>query len=91
MILDNQQKVTKVELKVSASQANYLRDLPIHSSQIEQERNDEFSIFMLEVRPTYDFQQEILRYGDQAEVLQPLWLRQQIAEQIQRMYKKYVK
>lgn len=91
VILDDQQKVTKVELKVSASQANYLRDLPIHSSQIEQERNEEFSIFMLEVRPTYDFQQEILRYGDQAEVLQPLWLRQQIAEQIQRMYKKYVK
>ncbi|MDO5036625.1 MAG: WYL domain-containing protein [Porphyromonas sp.] len=90
VFVDQEQKVANVELKVTASQANYLRDLPIHSSQIEKESNDEFSIFRIEVCPTYDFQQEILKYGDQVEVLEPLWLRHQIADKVQRMHQRYL-
>lgn len=49
-----------VVLKVSAGQANYMRDLPLHHSQCETEQTDEYSIFELNIRPTFDFQQEIL-------------------------------
>ena len=34
-----------IKLKASAAQANYLRDLPLHESQKEIERNDNYSIF----------------------------------------------
>ena len=89
MILDNQQRVTKVELKVSAPQANYLRDLPLHTTQQEKERYEDYSLFELNIRPTYDFQQEILWNGEGIEVLQPSWLRQEIAERLRGMCDTY--
>lgn len=78
-----------IVLKVSSGQANYLRDLPLHKSQQEQERTDEYSIFKLHVRPTYDLKQELLWHNEELEVLQPLWLRKEIAKIIQSMYNKY--
>ena len=81
--------IQPVKLKVSASQANYIRDLKMHESQNEIERNDEYSIFSLNLRPEYDFQQELLWNGEDMEVLEPLWLRKEIAGKIKRMWNKY--
>ena len=78
-----------VVLKVSAGQANYMRDLPLHQSQRETEQTDEYSIFELNIRPTFDFQQEILWNGEDVEVLKPIWLRKEIAGKIKRMWNKY--
>ena len=82
-------KIEHVVLKISSNQSNYLRDLPVHYSQQEKERYEEYSIFELDIRPTYDFQQEILRNGEDIEVLQPQWLRQEIAEKIHNMHNLY--
>lgn len=80
-----------VKLKLSAGQANYLRSLPLHDTQEEIERNDEFSIFTLYLCPEFDFQQEILSLGEDAEVLEPEWLRSEIAGKIEKMWDKYKK
>ena len=53
-------QIETVKLKVSANQANYLRSLPLHPTQKELVHTDEYSIFSVEVRPTFDFQQELL-------------------------------
>lgn len=82
-------KVEKVVLKVTSGQANYLRALPMHPSQQESERNEEFSLFTLFVRPTFDFEQELLWNGDSLEVLEPLWLRKDMSQMIHRMSSKY--
>lgn len=55
--------IEKVRIKVNSGQANYLRDLPLHESQQETEQTDGYSIFELQVRPTIDFQQELLWNG----------------------------
>ena len=89
VIIDEEQTVEEVKLKVSIAQANYLRSLPMHHSQQEIERTSEFSIFRMTVRPTYDFQQEILKNGEDIEVLEPLWLRNKIADKIKGMWNKY--
>lgn len=81
--------IEEVELKVSSNQAHYLRDLPMHESQIEVERNDEYNIFQMRVRPTFDFQQELLWNRDELEVLKPLWLRKEIAGIVKRMWNNY--
>ena len=81
--------IEHVVLKVSATQANYLRDLPIHESQMEKECHPDYSIFTMDVRPTFDFLQELLWNGEYIEVMQPLWLRKEIAEKIQQMGNKY--
>ena len=81
--------IEKVRIKVNSGQANYLRDLPLHESQQETEQTDGYSIFELQVRPTIDFQQELLWNGENLKVLEPLWLRKEIAGKIKRMWNQY--
>lgn len=89
IIADNNIPKEHVKLKVSAGQANYLRDLKLHESQEETECNEEYIIFTYYLRPTFDFQQELLWNGEDLEVLAPTWLRKELAEKIKRMYNKY--
>ena len=89
IIADDGTDIQKVVLKVNSSQANYIRDLRLHESQVERERNDQYSIFELLVKPTFDFQQEILWNGEDIEVLEPMWLREEIARKVKRMWNKY--
>ena len=78
-----------VKTKVSTSQANYLRSLKLHESQKEVERNEDYSIFTYFLRPTYDFIQELLWNGEEAEVLEPQWLRDEMRGRIERMLDLY--
>lgn len=89
IIADRNIEIQPVKLKVSAGQANYIRDLKMHESQEEIERNGEYSIFSFYLRPTFDFQQELLWNGEDMEVLEPLWLRKEIAGKVKRMWNKY--
>lgn len=91
LIRDEDYEKVKIMIKVKASQANYIRDLKIHGSQQEVECNSEFSVFSYFLRPTYDFQQELLWNADNVEVLEPKWLRDEMEEQIQRMLNLYKK
>jgi predicted DNA-binding transcriptional regulator YafY len=89
VIVDEEQTIEKVTIKVSSAQANYLRSLPMHHSQQEIERTNEFSIFQIVIKPTYDFQQEILKNGEDIEVLEPSWFRTEISNRIKQMSNKY--
>ena len=91
IIRDEECPIETVKLKVSANQANYLRSLPLHPSQKELVHTGEYSIFSVEVRPTFDFQQELLWNGDALEVLEPLWLRKEMAGMVKRMWNNYSK
>lgn len=51
--------------------ANYLRTLPLHSSQKELESDDESTFFEYHVKPTFDFYQLLLAQADQIEVVEP--------------------
>lgn len=89
VIADGQTKREPIKLKVNASQANYIRDLKLHETQEEEERNEEYSIFSYYLRPTYDFQQELLWHGEDVVVLEPKWLREELAERLKCMLNKY--
>lgn len=78
-----------IKLKVMADQARYIRDLPLHESQQEIERNDDYSIFQYYLRPQFDFVQELLHSGDAIEVLQPSSLRHEMAEIVNNMHNIY--
>ena len=82
-------KVETVKLKVSAGQANYLRSLTLHQTQKEIERTDEYSIFTVRLRPTFDFRQEVLSQGSDIEVMEPKWFRDEVAEISKHMWNKY--
>ena len=58
----------------------YIRTLPLHASQQEVKTNKDSSVFEFHLRPTLDFQQELLTHAVNAEgdieVLAPQWLRE---------------
>ena len=89
IIADKSIEPETVKLKVSAGQANYLRSLTLHQTQDEIEKADEFSIFIVRLRPTFDFRQEILSQGSDIEVLEPKWFRDEVAEIAKHMWNKY--
>ena len=91
VIRDHDYDKELVKLKVTAGQANYIRGLRLHKSQKEVERNDEYSIFTMFIRPTFDFIQELFWQGEDVEVLEPQWLREEIAAKIERMFNRYKK
>ena len=89
IIADQKVKVETVKLKVSAGQANYFRSLTLHQTQKEIERTDEYSVFTVRLRPTFDFRQEVLSQGCDIEVLEPKWFRDEVAEISKHMWNKY--
>ncbi|MCQ2230026.1 MAG: WYL domain-containing protein [Bacteroidales bacterium] len=91
VITDDNTQPKTIKLKVNAHQANYLRDLPLHESQKEIERNDDYSIFTLFVRPTIDLIQEILWNMDKVEVLEPVEVRKKVKNVVEKMSGKYEK
>lgn len=78
-----------IEIKVVAIEANYFRTLPLHHSQEEIERNENFSIFRFNIIPSFEFTQELLKQGANLEVLSPQWYRDEFAEKIAQMNKIY--
>ena len=81
--------VELVEVKVFGNQREYLRTLPLHPSQQEVETAEDYSVFSFRLRPTFDFQQELRRYGSAIEVLSPQWLRNDMATETARMVEIY--
>ena len=91
IIADQRMDIQDIKLRVNAGQANYIRDLKLHESQEEIESNGEYSIFTYQLRPSYDFIQELLWNGADIEVLEPQSLRKEIANIVEQMHKKYKK
>ena len=89
IILGSDEKVEKVEIKVTQEQGKYLASLPLHHSQQETPICPGVSNFTFHLRPTFDFIQELLKYGDAVEVLNPQWLRDEMAKIAEHMNEKY--
>ena len=88
-IINDDLEPCSIKLKLSNIQAKYLRDLPLHHSQKEVGQTEKFTIFELFLKPSFDFRQEILSLGTEAEVLEPEWLRKEIGELVGNMNGKY--
>ena len=83
--------VETVDIKVYGMQVNYLKALPIHNSQQEVKSNNEYTIFRYHIKPTYDFQQELLSHGADIEVISPQWFRKEIRKIVEKQCDIYSK
>lgn len=86
---DDNIKPEIVRLKVKKAQCDYYRSLPLHWSQTEEQECEDYSIFQMFVRPTFDFIQQLLAQREFTEVLEPVSLRQEMKEIIQKMLGNY--
>ena len=82
-------KPVEVIISISAKQVPYLRTLPLHASQEEIETNEEYSIFRYFIIPSYDFKQELYKYGSDVEVLAPESMRKEFAEDAEKTNNMY--
>ena len=88
-IIIDDTEIEDIEIKIYNDQRKYTCTLPLHSTQKEIDTKEDYSIFQYTIRPTYDFKQEILSHGDKMEVISPKWLRDEIADTIEKMKKRY--
>jgi len=82
IVVDGRYNVERVRVRIGGNQRDYVRTLPLHASQTESEITEDNSVFEYWLRPTVDFQQELLMHAVNAdgemEVLEPQWLREQM-------------
>lgn len=89
-VSDAGKKPKFVTIRVNNWQANYFRSLPLHSSQEETERTEEYSIFKYYLVPNYEFKQELRAHGSAVQVLEPKKLADEMkkeSEEIVELYK----
>jgi hypothetical protein len=71
-----------ITFKTNTTEAKYLRDLPIHSSQQEVESDAESVLFSIFVCPNKNLIMEFCKYGSKIEVLSPVEVRNAVASEL---------
>lgn len=87
---DNVQMET-IRLKFIAEQGIYIETRPLHHSQKLISRTNEYMVFEFNLKPTFDFFQELMSYGSDLEVLSPQSLREKITDCVRVMFEIYDK
>lgn len=79
----------KIRIKIYGAQVDYVRALPIHESQAEVETNGDWSIFEYRLVPCFNFYQQLLWHREKLEVLEPLYVRDELKSIIKDMMEFY--
>ena len=88
-VLTDDTPMEHVVIRTYGSTSDYVRTLPLHGSQKELRRTDEYTDYEYDIRPTNDFINELFSYTDGLEVLEPLDLRNKVLEKLKNMVKRY--
>lgn len=79
----------RVVLRVQATEANYLKTLPMHSSQQIIQETGDFTDFALTVILNHELEREVLAFGELVEVLEPIALREKIRGRVSELLQQY--
>lgn len=79
----------RILLKAYGLKVKYLKTQPLHHSQKLIEEKNDYSVFELFVKPTYDFIIEIMSHSHQLEVLEPEYLRNEVKWRLEDTLKFY--
>jgi predicted DNA-binding transcriptional regulator YafY len=82
-------KLETIKLKFDISQLRYLKSVPFYENQKIIEENTTNFILELFSYDTYELRQEILKYGSNVEVLEPLLLRNWVKSEISKIAQAY--
>ena len=89
VLTDSSIPLQHVRIRTCGYTTNYVRTLPFHHSQKEVETTDDYSVFTLDIRPTYDFVGALAASSEELEVLEPSALRSEVIEWHKRVLEKY--
>lgn len=75
-------------IKATNPALNYIRTLPLHSSQKE-EKHEEYSIFKYNIKTDKEFKSELLKWGSSIKVLEPLSLHDDMVKEVKKLSEIY--
>ena len=78
VLVGDDTKTERIVIRAYGYERFYLKDLPVHKSQHEIVKGENFSDFELFMRPTIDFSAHLLSRGSLIKVLTPKWLADEI-------------
>ena len=78
-----------VRFRASVAEAEYIRDLPLHASQVEEKSDGEFVTFNIFVCPDRNLVMEFCKYGSRIEVLSPQEVRDAVAAEFAKASRLY--
>lgn len=90
-VIISKEPIQRVVIRAIGGYADYLRTLPLHSSQREVKGDDVSTLFEYRVRPTFDFYQLVLAAGDQVEIIEPQSVRDRMREYVRNIMDLYTR
>ena len=78
VLVGDDTKPQRIVIRAYGYERYYMRDLPVHKTQHEIGKGENFSDFELFMRPTIDFSGHLLSRGNQIKMLSPKWLADEI-------------
>lgn len=82
-------EVPRIRLRAYGNERNYLRTLPLHASQREVVKDDDYSDFEVNCYTTRDLLLHLLSHGRGLEVLEPAEFREAMKQEVIGMFERY--
>ena len=82
IMVDGSLKAERIVLRAYGLEPYYLRDLPIHHTQKEIKKTEEYTDFELKLRPAEDFIEHLLSLSTRIRVIEPAWLVKDIQQRL---------
>lgn len=89
VVVGDGSKPVRITLRAYGKEPYYLRDLPMHHSQKELKRTDDYTDFEVVLRPTSDFKAHLMSRGSWLQVISPKWLAEEMQEWLQDAMDRY--
>ena len=82
-------KTERIVLRAYGLEPYYLRDLPIHHSQKEIKKTEEYTDYELKLRPAEDFIEHLLSLSTWVKVMEPAWLAKEVQRRLKDALNRY--
>lgn len=91
IIIGDGTKLERIVLRAYGLEPFYLRDLPLHHSQKIIEETVDYTDFEFYLRPTSDFKAHLMSRGEWLQVIEPMWLGEEMQRWLHAALNRYKK
>lgn len=89
IMVDGSLKAERIVLRAYGLEPFYLRDLPIHHTQKEIKKTEEYTDYELKLRPAEDFIEHLLSLSTRVRVIEPVWLAKEMQQRLMDALSRY--
>ena len=89
IMVDGSLKAERIVLRAYGLEPFYLRDLPIHHTQKEIKKTEEYTDYELKLRPAEDFIEHLLSLSTRVRVMEPVWLVKEMQQRLKDALSRY--